>query len=91
MTADVALLLAGWLQTGEQVVVYGTAIDPTAQPELSRVFRGSRVRQVPQSILNDYRRQSRVDSLEWVSESELDVTADTDDSDDAMLPIRAER
>jgi hypothetical protein len=48
VTADVALLLAGWLQAGEQLVLYGTAVDPTAQTELSQAFRGSRVRQVPQ-------------------------------------------
>lgn len=91
VTADVALLLAGWLQTGEQVVVYGTAIDPTAEPELSQAFRGSRVRQVPQSILNDYRRQSRIDSIEWVSEADLDPATDTDEIEDDTSPVGAER
>jgi len=90
VTADVALLLAGWLQAGEQVVVYGTAVDPTAQPELSRAFRGSRVQQVPQSILDDYRRQSRIDSLEWISESEPDPAADCDGTEDDAMAVGAE-
>ncbi len=67
VTTDVALLLAGWLQGGEQLVVYGTAIDPAAEVELSAAYRGSHVRQVPQSILDDYRQQWRNDATEWLT------------------------
>lgn len=59
--------MAGWLQTNERLVIYGTAVDPAAQSELALAYRGSRVRQVPQSILADYRREWRNDSYEWIN------------------------
>lgn len=76
VTADVALLLAGWLQIGERLVVYGTAVDPAAQAELSAAYRGSSVRQVPQSILADYRRKWR-DSDAEASTAFLEVQGGT--------------
>ncbi len=75
VTADVALLLAGWLHDGERLVVYGTAVDPAAQPQLNSSYRGSRVRQVPQSILADYRRQWRGEAAEWITLGEGDPEA----------------
>lgn len=82
VTADVALLLAGWLQTNERLVIYGTAIDPAAQTELALAYRGSRVRQVPQSILADYRREWRSDGYEWINLTDVREGADGEDDDE---------
>lgn len=73
VTEDVALLLAGWLDTDEQLTVYGTAVDPQAGAALSSSHRGSSVRQIPQSILADYRRQRRSEILDWLNVLELDT------------------
>lgn len=81
VTADVALLLAGWLQDGERLVVYGTAVDPGAQLELSSAYRGSRVRRVPQSILADYRRQWRGEAAEWISLTEVEEETTAEDAE----------
>lgn len=83
VTTDVALLLAGWLQTNERLVIYGTAVDPAAQSELALAYRGSRVRQVPQSILADYRREWRNDTYEWINLTDRrEGTDDGEDEDD---------
>lgn len=67
VSVDVALLLAGWLEPDEQLVIYGTAVDPAAQKELAEAYRGSTVKQVPQSLLADYRREWRNAAPDWVS------------------------
>jgi adenine-specific DNA-methyltransferase len=78
VTADVVLLLVGWLDRDEHLVVYGTAVDPAAGPALRDANRGSRVRQVPQSILDDYRRQWRADVTEWLNVAEFDPAETAD-------------
>lgn len=72
VTSDVALLLAGWLQPSERLVIYGTAVDPAAQTELSASYRGSSVRQVPQSLLDGYRRHARNEPAAWIQLDEPD-------------------
>lgn len=74
VTADVALMLAAWLENGEKLVVYGTAVDPEARQALGLAFRGSTVKQVPQSLLADYRREWRREAHDWLSL----LTAETD-------------
>lgn len=81
VTPDVALLLAGWLQDDERLVVYGTAVDPRAQVELSSAYRGCRVRQVPQSILADYRRQWRGEAAEWINLVQVHNDSAVDDAE----------
>ena len=73
VTEDVALLLAGWLDTDEQLTIYGTAVDPEAGPALSGAYRGSSVRQIPQSILADYRRERRSEIVDWLNVLEVDT------------------
>jgi len=72
VTRDVVLLLLGWLDRDEHLVAYGTAVDPEARTALRDADRGSTVRQVPQSILDDYRRQWRSDTSEWLNLAELE-------------------
>ena len=72
VTADVVLLLIGWLDRGEHLTVYGTAVDPEARTALREVDRGSSLHQVPQSILDDYRRTWRNEVAEWLSVNETD-------------------
>ncbi len=66
---DVLELLVGWLAADELVVVYGTGIDPACRSALARLRRGSLVRKIPQSVLDDYRGRATMSrsSLEWPS------------------------
>lgn len=60
---DVVRLLVANLADDERLVVCGTAIDPAARTLLRELRRGSSVRKIPASILQDYR-QAR-----WVLEA----------------------
>ncbi len=61
-------LLIDALPADEGLVVCGTAVDPTARDVLRALRRGSTVRKIPQSILQDYRQATR-----WAQPSLLDV------------------
>ena len=52
---DVVRLLVANLPDDERLVVCGTAVDPAARTLLGEVRRGSSVRKIPASILQDYR------------------------------------
>jgi adenine-specific DNA-methyltransferase len=52
---DVVRLLVTALADEERLVVCGTAIDPAARDALRALRRGSTVRKIPQSILQEYR------------------------------------
>ncbi len=67
VTADVALLLAGWLADDERLTIYATAVDPGAGTVLGNAYRGSTVRRIPQSLLAEYRREWRDSGSEWIS------------------------
>lgn len=60
-------LLLPWLRDDELLTVYGTAVDPDCRAVLSEIRRGSVVRKMPESVLDDYRRnqQRRSGLLEW--------------------------
>jgi adenine-specific DNA-methyltransferase len=63
---DVVRILVGWLRDNELLTVYGTAVDPTCKAVLSGLRRGSAVKKIPQSVLDDYRRKvRRTDGLDW--------------------------
>lgn len=64
---DVVRLLLSWLADSELLTVYGTALDPECRNVLAAERRGSTIKRIPQSVLDDYRRQARrVDTL-WLS------------------------
>lgn len=50
-----AKLIAGALVEDEKVVLCGTAIDPEAGPLLRELSKGSKVRKIPASLLEEYR------------------------------------
>jgi adenine-specific DNA-methyltransferase len=60
-------LLLPWLRDAELLTVYGTAVDPDCRSALSELRRGSVLRKMPESVLDDYRRaqQRRAGALEW--------------------------
>ncbi len=60
-------LLLSWLPDGELLTVYGTAIDPECRNVLAAERRGSTVKRIPQSVLDDYRRQSRRSDGLWLT------------------------
>ncbi len=60
-------LLIDALPINEGLVVCGTAIDPDARDVLRELRRGSAVRKIPQSILQEYRQATR-----WTQPSLLD-------------------
>lgn len=63
---DVVRLLLPWLDEDELLTVYGTAIDPDCKPVLSELRRGSVLRKMPESVLDDYRRgPRRAGGLDW--------------------------
>lgn len=63
---DVVRILIGWLEDKELLTVYGTAVDPACKLVLSGLRRGSVVKKVPQSVLDDYRRKvGRTNGLDW--------------------------
>lgn len=65
---DVLRLILPWLAEGELLTVYGTAVDPACKAVLSQLRRGSSVKRIPQSVLDDYRRGGpRSDGLDWPS------------------------
>ena len=68
VSEDVIRLLLPWLAVGELLTVYGTAVDPACKAVLSDLRRGSVVKRIPQSVLDDYRRRgARTDGLDWPS------------------------
>lgn len=76
---DVVRLLVPWLNEGEMLTVYGTAVDPACKAVLSDLCRGSVVKRIPQSVLDDYRRkESRTDGLDWPTLNQP-VRVDTDE------------
>ena len=61
-------LLVGCLDTRERLVVCGTSIDPSARAILRELRRGSTMRKIPSSILDEYRQKRRTalgTSLDW--------------------------
>jgi adenine-specific DNA-methyltransferase len=56
VSAEVVRLLIGALPEDERVTVCGTAIGADAAAELQKLRRGSKVRKIPHSILQDYQR-----------------------------------
>jgi hypothetical protein len=73
---DVVRLLVANLPDDERVVVCGTAVDPAARTALRELRRGSSVRKIPASILQDYR-QAR-----WVPQP-----ASTNSGSDGSVPV----
>jgi adenine-specific DNA-methyltransferase len=59
VNADVVRLVTNALPDDERVVICGTAIDPEAKDVLRRIRRGSTVRKIPHSILQEYRQTPR--------------------------------
>lgn len=55
VSQDAAKLIAGALVEDEKVVLCGTAIDPAAGPLLRELSKGSKVRKIPASLLEEYR------------------------------------
>ncbi|MGH2971556.1 MAG: site-specific DNA-methyltransferase [Gaiellaceae bacterium] len=55
VSPDVVELLAGALDSGEKLVLCGTAVDPAATDLLRELSKGSRTRKIPASILAEYR------------------------------------
>jgi adenine-specific DNA-methyltransferase len=58
----VCTVLNELLADGEVLLIYGTALDPMAHMILSSIRPGSRIKKIPQSVLDDYRLGER---LEW--------------------------
>lgn len=57
-----------WLDEDQLLTVYGTAVDPDCKHVLTELRRGSTVRKMPQSVLDDYQRKHRsVGRLDWPS------------------------
>lgn len=56
LSPQVVDLLIAWLEPDEVLSVYGTALDPDVRARLAELRRGSEVKKIPQSILDDYRR-----------------------------------
>lgn len=76
---DVLRLILPWLAEGELLTVYGTAVDPACKSVLSELRRGSSVKRIPQSVLDDYRRSGpRSDGLDWPSVVVQALTRTTD-------------
>jgi len=59
LSPEVVSFLVDWLADDELLSVYGTAVDPDCRTALAEMRRGSDVKKIPQSILDDYRRSSR--------------------------------
>ena len=55
VSQDAATLIANSLVEDENVVLCGTAIDPLAAPLLRELSKGSKVRKIPASLLEEYR------------------------------------
>lgn len=65
---DVVRVLVGALPDSERLVVCGTSIDPAARTVLKELRKGSTMRKVPASILDEYRRKRKTQlngSLAW--------------------------
>lgn len=69
LTPEVIKVLLDWLGEDELLNVYGTAVDPDCRAALAVLRRGSDVKKIPQSILDDYRRSARTagNILDWPS------------------------
>lgn len=70
LNPEVLDLLVSWLDLGELLTVYGTAVDPDCHATLAELRLGSNVKKIPQSILDDYRRSfrsKRGDVIDWPS------------------------
>lgn len=63
---DVVRLLFKMLGPDERLVVCGTAVDPAARDVLRSLRRGSTVRKIPQSILQEYRQTLRWEKVQAV-------------------------
>ena len=61
---DAVQLLVANLPDDERLVVCGTAVDPAARTVLRELRRGSSVRKIPASILQDYRQARWVPRLD---------------------------
>ncbi len=61
VNADVAQVLTDQLLPDERLVICGTAVDPEASRRVRELRRGSRVRKIPASILEEYR-----DAPQWL-------------------------
>ena len=65
---DVVRMLVKALRANERVVVCGTSIDPAARQVLRELRKGSTLRKIPASILDEYRQRRRTplsEVLEW--------------------------
>ncbi|WP_387745285.1 site-specific DNA-methyltransferase [Kocuria nitroreducens] len=69
LNPEVLDLLVSWLDEGELMTVFGTAVDPDCHAALAALRMGSNVKKIPQSILDDYRRsfRSRTSVIDWPS------------------------
>jgi len=68
---DIVRLLVNALPEEEQLVVCGTAIDPQTRSILRHLRRGSSIRKIPYSILQEYRQTAM-----WIRPKLLNDTAD---------------
>ncbi|MDQ3573323.1 MAG: site-specific DNA-methyltransferase [Actinomycetota bacterium] len=77
---SVVRLLVDVSTPGERVVVCGTGIDPAARVTLKNLRRGSTLRKIPASILDEYRLPGRhsglADMVDWVHSVDADLRAD---------------
>lgn len=65
---DVVRVLVGSLPEDERVVICGTSLDPSARATLRELRRGSTMRKIPASILDEYRQRRRSqlrESMDW--------------------------
>lgn len=68
ISPDVLELLVGWLDDQDLLTVYGTAVDPACRAALSGLRRGSVVRRIPQTLLDDYRSKAgAAGRVDWPS------------------------
>lgn len=67
LSPEVLSFLVDWLADDELLSVYGTAVDPDCRSALAELRRGSDVKKIPQSILDDYRRsgRTRLGVIDW--------------------------
>lgn len=67
LSPEVVSFLVDWLDDDELLSVYGTAVDPDVRAALAALRRGSEVKKIPQSILDDYRRsgRDRTGAIDW--------------------------
>lgn len=60
---DVVRLLVAALDDGDRILIAATSVDPQADESLRTIRPGSKLRKIPQAILRNYRRQTKLTEL----------------------------